>query len=735
MAKVMNVTLEGFEDPGFEVLSFRGEESISTPFRYVVTLGSKSPSQDFDGLLEAKAHLQLGSPAVNIRGLLSSIQQGYDGAWEPDAGTLTRFEVVLVPTLWALSLTTRTKIFQEMTVPDIVKKVLTDAGIAGDADWKISGAHPKHEFVLQYQETDLHFIHRLMEQEGIFYFFQHGEDAEKMILADSKAAFEDIPDDPVVRLGKPDPTIGETGVGSWGYEQTATRFQSRQGVVPGKVILKDYNFQKPKLDLLSEEPIKDAKALVGFQYEYGDHYLLPEEGKALRTLRAEEILARRRVFFGAGTVRRFYPGGRFSLTGLSEVDTELSQGYVITEMTSEGTQPVEHGSAEEGWSYENRFTCIPDKLEFRPERRTEWPRIAGVVHAKVCAASGGGQYAHMDDRGRYKVKFLFDIDHKEDDDKASCWMRLAEPYAGAAYGFHSPLLKGHEVLVAFENGDPHRPFIVGCVYNTDNPSPTTSANQAQHFWKSAGNNELRYDDTEGSEHVFLHGQKDWMIKIENDKSQNVGHDETMEIGNDRTKTIGHDQKVEIGNNKTTKVGADHQETVGANQTVSVGANQDITIGSNKTESVAVAATETVGAAKAVTVGAALQITVGAAMNETVGLAKAVEVGGSFSETVGGGRNENINKDKQVAVGGNLTESIKKNHSETVTEKYSLVVKDSLAIESQKDIVIKTGKASITMKKDGTIVIEGKDVQIKGSGEIVAQASKDMTLKGKNILQN
>ncbi|HKS16914.1 MAG TPA: contractile injection system protein, VgrG/Pvc8 family, partial [Planctomycetota bacterium] len=156
MAKVMNITLEGFEDPGFEVISFRGAESISTPFRYVLTLGSSSPSQDFDGLLEAKAHLELGDPAVHIRGVLSSIQQGYDGAWEPTAGTLTRFEVVLVPDLWKLSLTTRTKIFQEMSVPDIVKKVLDEAGLpGGETEWKLSGTHEKKEFVLQYQESDL----------------------------------------------------------------------------------------------------------------------------------------------------------------------------------------------------------------------------------------------------------------------------------------------------------------------------------------------------------------------------------------------------------------------------------------------------------------------------------------------------------------------------------------------------------------------------------------------------
>jgi len=726
--KVMTIELEGFESPGFEVLSFRGSEALSTPFRYSVSLGSSNPSQDFDGLLEAKAHLSLGHPAVNIRGILASIQQGYDSAWKPDEGTLTRFEVVIVPQIYKLSLSSRTRIFQEMSVPDIVKKILNEAGIPGDEiEWKLSGKHEKRDFILQYHESNLDFCHRLLEGEGIYYYFDHGEDVEKCVFGDANGSFEPISGDPEVRLGKPDITIGETGVGPWGYEQTNTRFQSRQRVVPKKLILKDYNFQKSSLDLSVDEEFKDLKALVGTQYYFGENYLMPAEGKAITTLRKQEILARRRVFMGGGNVRRLYPGGRFSQGGLGGVDADLVQEYIVTEMTSEGSQPIANVDRMGTYHYGNDFTCIPEKVDFRPDRRTPWPQVPGVVHAKVCASAGAGTYAHMDDRGRYKVKFLFDIDYKEDDDKASCWVRHAEPYVGATFGFHSPLLKGFEVLVAFENGDPDRPVIIGCVYNTDFPSPTTNANHAQHFWKSSGNNEIRYDDTQGSEHVYLHGQKDWNIKIENDKTQGIGHDETMDVGNDRTKTVGHDQTVTIKNDKTTKVGANHTEDVGK--------DQKITIGANKTESVATNATETVGATKKVDVKAAYQTTVTGAMNTSVGGAKAIEVKGALKYAVGGPSSQDVKGEKKITVAKDFGTAVDGATSLAVKKTYSVKVTEGINIESEKEIVIKTGKASITMKKDGTIVIDGKDVQIKGSGEIVAKASKDMTLKGKNILQN
>ena len=570
--KIIRIEIDGFPDDAYDVVSFRGTESLSSLFRYQVTLAAHSPTQDFDAILEAKAHLFLGDPPMHVRGILTSVQQGYEGAWKTESGALTRVDIVLVPEMYKLSLTSQTRIFQEMSVPEIVKKILNDHNIPSDeTDWKLTGTHETKEFVLQHQESDLDFCQRLLDYDGIHYHFEPGEDATKIVFGDSNSAFDTISGESTIRLGIPDPEMGDSGVGAWGHEQTITRFQSRQRVVPKKVVLQDYNFQKSSLNLKVEGEVKAPKATIGTQYLYGENYLVKEEGTTLTKIRNEEILTRKRVYFGGGTVRRFYAGGCFTLTGVDEIDTELAKEYIISETTSEGSQPVEHVGRGATYHYSNEFTCL-DKaaIEYRPERRTPWPQIAGVYHAKVCAAPGGGQYAHVDDRGRYKVRFLFDIGHTGDDDKASCWVRKCESYVGKNYGFHAPLLKDFEVLIAFENGDPDRPIIIGCAYNTDFPSPTIDQNHAQSVWRSAGNNEIRYDDTSGEEHIFVHATKDW--------NNVVDHDHKVEIKNDDIQKVVNNRTVNVDVNQKTEIGGDCETTIKGNYTEKIDGNKKITLG-------------------------------------------------------------------------------------------------------------------------------------------------------------
>ena len=714
-ARMIRIELDGFPEDQFEVASFSGSESLSQLFSFTVSLASSEPINNFDDLLEAKAHLIFGVPEVHIHGMLCSAQQGYDSAWKAGSGQLTRVDVVLVPELWKATLNVQTKFFRKMNVEDIITQILGDHGLEGKFD--LSGNHPKRDSVLQYQESDLDFIQRLLEHEGIHYQFIHEEGHEMLVFADGNSAFQTILDASELPLRSGKVLEGQSNIGPWGEEKTIRRFQSRQRFVPNKVILQDYNEQTPATDLkvVAEDGGKAAK---GIQFFYAENYKDADEGGALGDLRKEEILARKRLFYGASNAYRLYAGGVFKVVETDSIDPELGQEYVVTEIQSEGTQPTDLTSGR-GFSYANSFTCIPVSVVYRPPIRTPWPVMPPLVHAKIIAS---GDYANLEEQGRYEVQFLFDIDKA-----GSIPVRLMESYVGIGYGIHAPLHEGVEVLVGFENGDPDRPIIVSAAYNKEYTNPVVDANHAQSVFRSAGNNELRFDDTKGSEHVFLHGTKDWQIAIENDKTQNVGHDEKMDIGNDRTKTVGHDQKVKIGNDKTTDVGANHTEKIGA--------DQEITIGANKTEDVNTNSTETVGASKKVDVKALYQTTVGAAMNTTVGAAKAVEVKGPLKYVVGGSSTQDVKGEKKITVSKDFVTNVNGACTASVNKVYGVVAKETVSIESDKDIVIKTGKASITMKKDGTIVIEGKDIQIKGSGEIVAKASKDMTLKGKNILQN
>jgi type VI secretion system secreted protein VgrG len=426
---------------------------------------------------------------------------------------------------------------------------------------------------------------------------------------------------------------------------------------------------------------------------------------------------------------------KFPLGDHYRSDFNGGPGQLLVEVSHKASQAYASTGAPNGpLQYENEFMSVPGDAPFRPERVTPWPRVAGFLHGAV-DAGGDGKYAELDDQGRYKVKMPIDRSDRKDG-KASRLIRMAQPYGGAGMGFHSPLHKKTEVILGHAEGDPDRPVIVASVPNPETASVVTSANQTQCDWKSGGNNEIRFEDQEGSEQIYVHAQKDRLTVVENDETKQVKHDQKIEVTNDRTKTISGNQSEHVVKDKTIQIDGNHTETIDVNKTMTVHGTHtetvdgdvSITENSSKTETVAINVAETIGVAKELTIGAAYQVTVGAAMNETIGAVKAMEIGADYVQAVA--------KNKQVTVGGDVTEAFAKNHAETTGEKFSLVAKKEIAIESKgESISIKCGKSSIVMKKDGTILIEGKDLTLKGSGEIQAKADKDMTLKGKNILQN
>jgi type VI secretion system VgrG family protein len=512
--KVIRIKLDGFGDDDFTVVSFTGVESISKLWRYELVLGTEQQVLQFDDLLNAKAELILGDPGVHIRGMLASVEQGYDSAWSTEEGPLTRLDVVFVPTLWKLSLNSRTRIFKDLSVPDIIKKVISVADPSSDVQMNCSGDHPAHEYVIQFQESDLNFIQRLAEREGIFYYFVHGDDGEQMVVGDDNAAFQDIPGQAEIRMGAPRIIPEQADRGPWGHEQTIQSFRSRQHFIPKKVILQDYNYETSGKDLKVEGE-HDAAAADGVQYAYGEYYKDTGQGNELLRLRKEGILSGKRLFLGGGNVIRLYAGGIFSLTGVDEINPELGQEYVVTEFTVQGAQQVEWLQEEEGYRYGNRFTCIPKAVTYRPELLTPRPRVMGLLHAKVEGESD--TVADIDDKGRYLIKFAFDIPDG-DSDHGSIRVRLMEPYVGNKYGFHSPLIKGQEVLVGFENGDPDRPIIVAGAYNDANPSPVKDSNNTQNIHRTGieDGNELIMEDKK--DHKYI-----WMRTPDHETYLSMGH--------------------------------------------------------------------------------------------------------------------------------------------------------------------------------------------------------------------
>jgi len=728
------------------VSAIEGQEALSSPYEFHLEFLSRQTDLKLEELVRQPASLGIKVPSggggkvrmrtVRIHGVLSLFEQlDKQQEW-------VRYRGVLVPRLWKLGLSVQSRTFLNKDVTEIVKEVL-EAEVGGkkrltskDFEFKLNRKPAKREYVVQYQETDLAFVSRWLEYEGIFYYFEQSEQGEKVVFTDDPGNCPDLPGTPTIPY-RPTSEGRSRAAGAEDAEsiteEAVRSFICRHKEVPSKVVLKDYNYRTPGVGLESEATV-DSKD-DGEVYRYGEHYKDKSEGKTLAKIRAEEIKCRQRVFSGKGDVRSFRAGSKFPLGEHYRSDFNGAPGYLLVEIRHHATQAYSSTGEPSGpLTYENDFVSVPGDAPFRPERTTPWPRVAGFLHGAV-DAGGDGKYAELDDQGRYKVKMPIDRSDRKDG-KASRLIRMAQPYGGSNMGFHAPLHKKTEVILGHAEGDPDRPVIVASVPNPDTPSVVTSTNQTQCDWKSGGNNEIRFEDQEGSEQIYVHAQKDRLTVVENDETKQVKHDQVIEVTHDRHKTISGNQSEHVVKNKTIQIDGNHEETIDGTKTMTVhgthtetvDGNVSITEGSSKTETVAINVAETIGAAKELTIGAAYQVTVGAAMNESVGAVKAMEIGANYTQVIGA--------NKQVTVGNDMTVSIGKNHSETTGENYSLGAKKDIAIEAKGDsISIRCGKSSIVLQKDGTILIEGKDLSLKGSGEIVAKADKDMTLKGKNILQN
>jgi type VI secretion system secreted protein VgrG len=629
--------------------------------------------------------------------------------------------------LWFLTRTSDCRIFQNKKVPDIIKEIFQENGFS-DFEDKLTGSYREWEYCVQYRETDFNFVSRLMEQEGIYYHFTHVDGKHTLVLCDGYsshtplAAYTEIPYLP----------LSEQGGTRWKDYIYAWKFT--KSVQPGSFAHTDYNFTKPKSDLFTTAPLPRSHSHAEYEiFDYPGEYEEAGDGDSYARQRIEELQNGHEVLEGEGIARGVATGGLFSLVEHPRGDQ--NREYLITSSTcvlhSDAFESVPEIAEEPIFTCE--FKCAVSKENYRSLRSTPKPIVQGPQTAVVVGKAG--EEIYTDEYGRVKLQFHWDR-YGGSDENSSCWVRVSQIWAGKNWGaMHIPRI-GQEVVVEFLEGDPDRPIVTGRVYNADQMPPYgLPANMTQSGIKSRSTkggsgdnfNEIRFEDKKGDEQVYIHAEKNQDNVVENNettsvgvnRSETVGNDETINIGNDRTETVGNNEDITIGVNRT--------ETVGSNETVSIGSNRSVNIGSNKSETIGINKTETIGAAKALTIGAGYQVTVGAGMNETVGASKAMQVAASVSEDIGSGHSVNVGKDQSIAVG--------KNQVIKVGEDGSIAVGKNLIIEAGDSIVIKTGKASITMKKDGTIAIQGKDVTVKGSGKVDVKASKNITMKGKKILQN
>jgi len=762
---------------GADLLTFThlvGRDEISRCFAYTVGFVSKSRDVDPLKMLGGTVSVEGESdPKRWFSGLVSEFRL------TRIEDRLAFYEAVVRPWLWFLGNTTDCRIFQNMTAVEIVEKIFSKYGIA-KFEKRLQGSYPSREYCVQYDESDLDFVQRLLEHEGIFYFFEHDEGKHTLVLCDAMSKLKPAP----------------------GYDKVLYNFEGRASrrdveyitewipgsmVRPGAYAHTDYDFEKPGADLMakSAQPFSHKEA-AGENYRQPGAHLDVGRGDAIAGIRREELQAVHQRTTAMGTVRGLFSGCKFNLESFPRSDQ--NQEYLVVSAEYRLFDP---GYRTQNEAHSENFTVMlgvaPTKVPYRAPRITPRPIMRGPQTATVVGPSG--EEIFTDKYARVKVQFHWDRLGKKDQN-SSCFVRVSQTWAGSGWGFIQIPRIGQEVIVEFIEGDPDLPIITGRVYNAaEMPPYGLPGNATQSGWKSnsskggGGYNELMFEDKAGSELVNFQAQKDHHLLIKHDRNKTVQHDQSDRIDHDARHSVGHNLDEDVGNNKTVKIGVDQTTNIGSNDTETVGANRSLTVQANETihvvanstenidanhsQTVGLVQTVTVGAARVDTVGAAEARTVGAAQVNTIGATRSVSVGISQSHnigasdswdigaaqtvSIGAGQGVSVAADQNVSVGGTQIVKVGKDASAQIAGAHQIKVgKDSLVeiaadgainvgknliLTAKDSITIKTGSAKIIMKKDGTILIEGKDVTVKGSADVNVKAGGDIQMKGSQIKQN
>ncbi len=532
---------------------FEGEENLSELFRFRLELLSKQAIQPKDllgqGITVELQTLEGGTKEKSRRLFHGIVVRFAPGAmWR---NGYRHFHAELVPWTWFLTRTTDCRIFENQKAPDIIQKIFQDLGFS-DFDMRITGQHPTREYCVQFRETDFNFVSRVMEEEGIFYFFKHEKGKHTMVVADSTSAYLDCDDNEVAYTAHPGV---RTYIGRW---HPAYNYKS------GKWTQRDYNFKTPKdkLETTKNTLLDTPKAQSYELYDFPGLYVRKGDGDELTKLRMEEQEAGYHRVDGESDCRGFTPGYKFKLTKHDCKDEE-NKSYVLTSVrhvATDNTHFTDEGPANE---YRNSFACVPDSVVYRPPRTTPKPVVHGIQTAVVTGPSG--EDIHTDEYARIRVRFFWEREGMD-----SLWARVSQPWAGNKWGVQFIPRIGMEVVVDFLEGDPDRPLIVGTVYNADNMPPyALTGNKTQSGCKSRSTtgggssdfNELRFEDKKGQEEVYFHAEKDFTRVVENNDSLKVGMDkkspgkQDIQIWGNRTTDIemGNDNLTLKMGSKTTKV--------------------------------------------------------------------------------------------------------------------------------------------------------------------------------------
>ena len=730
----------------WSVYRLRAEEGLNCGYSVVVDATTEDDAET-DTLLGADAVLRIGRAGEDARELYGIVSR-LDYLGFVERRLCVRFH--LAPAFELMRQRVDSRIWQHKSVREIVREVLTgplDAhGRSVDFGETQRGSSPR-DYCVQYRESDLDFVTRLLEEEGISHVFVHESDTgrETLTLRDDNAQYPELTDaDGSVELPIILHNIEEANT------ESVQRFEWSRALTSTASLRRDFDWHTPKQLLTKDATASDERSRTRRRYFHGDRrYISDDQAQQSSDLQRAAALGGG-VARGRSNATVLQPGFKFKVTSHRREDL-VDIEWVITKVIHTGARPDIAPLADlDGPRYSNEFECVPVQAEIRPPRRTPKPRVYGPQTAIVTGDEA--EEIFTDKHGRIQVQFHWE-EQPSYASGSSCWVRCAQSMAGSGWGTQFIPRVGMEVVVEFLEGNPDRPLVTGCVYNgTNSPPFALPDNKTQSGWRTnsspraAGSNELRFDDAAGNEEIYLHGQKNWNIAIGNDKAQSIGHDESRTVGRNEQVKVGNDQQLDVGQNQSAGIGANQSISVGKNQSLTVGGAQTITVAAAQTETIGLAHTQTIGAIKTVSVGGMCNYAVGASYNLVVvgsgnasfGGASKITVGRSADETVVGNKTVSAN-DIRVSAKGNYTVNAGKRMVLSSTQdmklqsrnKLTALASDDVVVQGKKTgrlrfdkkLVLECGKASITLKKNGDVVIKGANISVTGSGDVKLKGNK------------
>jgi type VI secretion system secreted protein VgrG len=554
-----NRFIQVFTPFGEDVLlleGFHGQEGVSRLFNFELRMHSEKMGLTFNDIVGKTTTIKMLLPNHGeryINGIVSSFAQG--GTWSLKDGRhpmiLASYKATLVPWLWVLTRTGDCRIFQNKSVPEILSQIFKEHGFS-DFIFRLKlGDYEKREYCVQYRETDFNFVSRLMEEEGIFYFFEHYAKKHVLVLADKNIEFKQSP-----LL----PSISYNSIIGHGEEGKIKEWSASQEVRPGQYTVTDFNFKQPSFDLTHTVKGKDERLLE--VYDYPGEYTEKKRGERLAAIRMEEEQSPMVVINGASNSRGLSAGYQFELC--DHYRSDFNQSYVVISANHSAEHGMNYRSTSEAaavdFIYSNEFRCIQYGTQYRPPRVTPIPIVHGTQTAIVVGPPN--EEIYVDNYGRVKVQFHWDREGQYNKD-SSCWVRVSQNWAGKRWGAIFLPRIGQEVIIDFLEGDPDKPIITGRVYNgesmppydlTENEYKTMSAIKSHSSKGGGGFNEIRFQDLKGREQLFFHAERDQDVRIKHDKIEWVGNESHLIVKKDQLEKIEGDKHLQVVGDRNEKVG-------------------------------------------------------------------------------------------------------------------------------------------------------------------------------------